>query len=640
MAEIEITKELLVVADTLEPKLRSAFLKAAQELQKSAAVQKFVKAIQQGNLKAALDALGSAKFAVKFAPAAQVFKDIFKQTTEKAMNRLLRVSRANKVEALWEASGPHSVLKKTSAGIRFDIKNPLTETAAVKHGAQLVTQVSAETRKAIADLTRRAFAEGIPADQIGRMIRPLIGLTSRQTQAVMNARAGWEAAGLTGDALEQRASKYANKLLRQRAEMIARTESIRAANAGQLEAWDEAVTEGLLQPERTKRVWSSAGEGKSLSGIGTCDICMNLTGKEAPLDKPFESSDIGLIMHPPAHPNCRCSTNLKFNDDIEEQEEKEQKEAKRPFDENDPSTWNSAIISERIEEIDEYMEELNDLSMFEGTFEESSNDAASRKYSAFDAIKTVLANQQRANENPSLAATAKFLYRFDDSVPGGLSAAAQATVKNGRFELEWIGNIKPGQGRQMIDELIEWGKVQGVTEMHGTAKYGSFNYYVKNFGAVADGRYDPISGNQPFVVKLFKPVKPKPAAVKKFDTALLDKAAAEHGDEAPWSLFFREFDENLEAQAMYESLDEEVIKKFSASSLTSPQNLIATQEDVEPKTVLKYLSKKETEEVVVLKLGGKMYIIDGHHRVAAAIIRKDASIKVKIIDGDRINRGG
>ncbi len=77
-----------------------------------------------------------------------------------------------------------------------------------------------------------------------------------------------------------------------RAEMIARTETLYAANEGQRQGWDQAVDEGLLTGDE-KRVW--------IATSGACDICDELDGETTDLDG--EYPDPGGD-GPPQHPNC------------------------------------------------------------------------------------------------------------------------------------------------------------------------------------------------------------------------------------------------------------------------------------------------------------------------------------------------
>lgn len=85
----------------------------------------------------------------------------------------------------------------------------------------------------------------------------------------------------------------------ERAELIARTESMRAVHEGQREGWDQAVEEGLLTGDE-RRVWIVTDDEK------LCPECEELDGETASLDGEYPGGYDG----PPAHPNCRCTEGL------------------------------------------------------------------------------------------------------------------------------------------------------------------------------------------------------------------------------------------------------------------------------------------------------------------------------------------
>jgi hypothetical protein len=92
--------------------------------------------------------------------------------------------------------------------------------------------------------------------------------------------------------------------LRDRARTIARTETIRAAQQGQMAAWREAADRGILERDRTFRVWQTVGSA-------ACDICAPMNGERAALDTPFSNG----LMEAHAHPNCRCTMSLVFTEE-------------------------------------------------------------------------------------------------------------------------------------------------------------------------------------------------------------------------------------------------------------------------------------------------------------------------------------
>ena len=83
-----------------------------------------------------------------------------------------------------------------------------------------------------------------------------------------------------------------------RAQTIARTEAMSAANEGQRQSWAQAQDAGLL-PKNARRTWIAAE--------GPCPECEDLDGETANLDGEYPG---GGGEGPPLHPNCRCTEGL------------------------------------------------------------------------------------------------------------------------------------------------------------------------------------------------------------------------------------------------------------------------------------------------------------------------------------------
>ena len=86
--------------------------------------------------------------------------------------------------------------------------------------------------------------------------------------------------------------------MRDRAETIARTETIRALSAGQDELWAQAREDGFLGAD-AQRVLIAAPDA--------CDICLALDGVAVGLDEPWITDAGDEVDAPPVHPRCRCS---------------------------------------------------------------------------------------------------------------------------------------------------------------------------------------------------------------------------------------------------------------------------------------------------------------------------------------------
>lgn len=182
----------------------------------------------------------------------------------------------------------------TFAGVdRFSVRE------ARRAAGQFVTGVTEETRRAIRQVVVESFTAGITPRETAARVREIVGLTPRQSQAVITRRSALLREGHSQAEAGRRARRYAERLLGRRAETIARTEIMRAANAGQRASWAAAVETGHMSA-RSEKVWIVAPDDR------LCPYCEPLEGARTPLDGKFDTS-LGLLDGPPLHPNCRCT---------------------------------------------------------------------------------------------------------------------------------------------------------------------------------------------------------------------------------------------------------------------------------------------------------------------------------------------
>lgn len=214
-------------------------------------------------------------------------------------------------------SGSFRAAKKGPLGdLHFDLVNPEALKWARTKAGSMVRGINVETQNAIRRAISRSFAEGIPTRQVAVILRESIGLDQRRMDAVLNLRNRLEAspgglvyagktpirvpaAGASKAFLEVKTKAYAQRLLNQRAESIARTEAISASNEGQRQLWLQAVKKDLLFADEL-REWIVTGDRR------LCPQCEASAGDLAPLDKPFPNGSMG----PPLHPMCRCTTGI------------------------------------------------------------------------------------------------------------------------------------------------------------------------------------------------------------------------------------------------------------------------------------------------------------------------------------------
>ena len=260
------------IADALEPDVRRAYLAAVERLQRVIDLGRLGAAIESGDVAAVNAALTTGRVATELRDVADLLRRLTLESMRVESVRLggLRLSTA------------------------FRVRNPLAVRAAEAQAARLVTRVSAETRAAI----RAAIVSGVGAGEsrsaVVARVRAVIGLTERQARAL----ARFAASGASAASVE----RYRRRLLRQRAQTIARTETMAAANAGQQQAWRAAQDAGLLSGDAQRR-WIVTPDDR------LCPLCQSVGGQVTGINEPFRTP-VGDVMNPPLHPNCRCTSVL------------------------------------------------------------------------------------------------------------------------------------------------------------------------------------------------------------------------------------------------------------------------------------------------------------------------------------------
>lgn len=214
----------------------------------------------------------------------------------------------------------------------FNTVHPNVVLAARRQAADLVVDIPAQTKQVIAEVVARGAERGLTTKEQARAIREVVGLPPNWAQAPDNLAVELQrgqiaaatdrrlsaatkqqirsraAAGTLDDAFIQKVSaEYAASLINRRALNIARTETLRAGNAGLNESWKQAADQGVL-PSETRRFWIVTPDDR-LSEEHAEIPAMNADGRR--LDEPFDTPS-GAFMYPPIRPNCRCSVGLGF----------------------------------------------------------------------------------------------------------------------------------------------------------------------------------------------------------------------------------------------------------------------------------------------------------------------------------------
>jgi len=312
-------KQIEELIARLEPTLRKAFQQALDDWRRNVDLDALADALKRGDIEAGIRA-------ANIQPA--------------ALNGFLTAR-----EAAFEAAGTVE-LSSLRLNIIFNARHLRGEQQLSHYGAQFVQAVSDDTRAMLRTSLTDSLSRGQGAKAAARGIRGMIGLTDSQAGWAINLRRklendpkgllsefaadGYKLRDKRLDGIVRRAVKaekpiaaadiekivtaYQNRAIRWRSENIARTETLRAVQAGNFEAYQQAVESGKIAAQNVRKVWNSAHDKR------VRDTHRELDGESVGLNERFVSSSGARLRYPldPAAPlsetaQCRCSLTYRVD---------------------------------------------------------------------------------------------------------------------------------------------------------------------------------------------------------------------------------------------------------------------------------------------------------------------------------------
>lgn len=312
-------KQIEELIARLEPTLRKAFQQAIDDWRRNVDLDAVVEALRRGDIDTAVRA-------ANIQPA--------------ALNGFLTAR-----EAAFEAAGT-AELSSLRLNILFNARHLRGEAMLERYGAQFVRAVSDDTKAMLRTSLTDSLTRGQGAKAAARGIRDMIGLTDSQAQWAINLRRklendpkallsefaadGYKLRDKRLDGIVRRAvmagkpiaaadvekmvTAYQNRAIRWRSENIARTETLRAVQAGNFEAYQQAVESGKIAAQNVRKVWNSAHDKR------VRHTHRELDGESVGLNDRFVSSSGAQLMYPldPAAPlsetvNCRCNLTYRVD---------------------------------------------------------------------------------------------------------------------------------------------------------------------------------------------------------------------------------------------------------------------------------------------------------------------------------------
>ena len=269
-----------------------------RELALTIDVEAFIEAIESLNpdlLETLLNQVGSARIA---------------PNVEAALREIAATASKAEGKRAGKASGRRTPEKDQTLFNRIDQRS--VDYAATRSSG-LIVEIDESNRLAIRRVISEAFTNPYTAMQTAGRLRKIVGLHSRWADAVLKfddanyVRLIGE--GYKPDEARARADvltkRYRDKLIRRRAEMIARTEIQQAENFGRQAGWEAGYNVGYVDGASMKE-WRTAPLGSRYGA--PCDRCQDVRGPEHRV--PWNGTFSNGFMFPPAHPHCRCTVVL------------------------------------------------------------------------------------------------------------------------------------------------------------------------------------------------------------------------------------------------------------------------------------------------------------------------------------------
>lgn len=225
------------------------------------------------------------------------------------------------------------IADRVSRVVSYDGANARAVLRLQANGQRLITAITEGQRLSIGEVLSSGLIEGSNPRAVAIGIRDVIGLTPERARAVINYRRALEsldrralsyalrdkrsdaairaaiegAKPLKAERIDRLVARYADRQLAQRAEVISRTEMLRALHEATDEAYNQAEDAGQLPRDRAQEQWYAGEDGRTRSSH------RKMSGQLRRRGVPFRSGAGNLLRYPgdPQAPasdtiQCRC----------------------------------------------------------------------------------------------------------------------------------------------------------------------------------------------------------------------------------------------------------------------------------------------------------------------------------------------
>ena len=304
---IQQLSQLVALLDRAEPRVRRRFLRLIRDSKTLLNLEEVAGLLESGQIREAL-----------------------------AVTEDIAPGLANSLDQVYTAAGLSAAeTLRSQVDTLFDFN--LANQRAVQHLQQtrlrLVREFSREQLFATQDFLQGAFTRGLSPIEQARELQKSIGLTRHQAQIIQNYRRNLEFRSpnaltrvlrdkrfdgtvrrairtntpLSTAQIDRMVDRYQERWVRFRADTIAKTESLQAVSAGDLELWEQAIDEGVIAREDVINTWRT-------SKINVRSSHQAMEGQKRPVGETFLSGDGNALRFPgdgktaPASDtvNCHC----------------------------------------------------------------------------------------------------------------------------------------------------------------------------------------------------------------------------------------------------------------------------------------------------------------------------------------------
>lgn len=266
---------------TLQPEVQDAILRAFRIIRDSLSEAQLARIIETGNLdRLVAEALDQAMMDRAFLPYRQRIRRVTQRGFDYAVKDL---PKGGKIDG--------------TIAIAFDHLSPDVVTAVRALDTKVISSLQADVRAGFLAKVQQGIEAGQNPRTTARQVREIIGMSPTQVQNAAKYRTKLEAQGKTAEQVEKGVRAYEKRAIAVNAEANARTATLDSYKAGQRLSWQQAASQGIVDPTRLTKTWKGVLDSRERPEH------VAMQNETVPFDSPFSN---GQMVPGDTDFNCRC----------------------------------------------------------------------------------------------------------------------------------------------------------------------------------------------------------------------------------------------------------------------------------------------------------------------------------------------